>query len=139
LAHRRQPVAAELDDPGLLHLRLELLVHSIAWPNLPAELPTLITAVADRPLLAHHTASLLGTRLSWTHPQWTPALLEQPAHSLVQGDSLMEGLLAWTLIGEAGRRTNWSPAWRDLLVALRNHSQPDVRQLALDLITSPEA
>ncbi|WP_328522264.1 hypothetical protein [Kribbella sp. NBC_00359] len=132
-------IAAELHDAGLLHLRLELLVHSIAWPDLPTELPTLITAVADRPLLAHHTASLLGARLSWTHPQWTPPLLEQPARNLVQGDSLMEGLLAWTLIGEAGRRTNWSPTWRDLLVALRNHSQPDVRQLALDLITAPEA
>ena len=51
----------------------------------------------------------------------------------------MDGLLAWTLIGEAGHRTNWSPAWRDLLVALRNHYQPDVRQLALDLTTSSEA
>jgi len=51
----------------------------------------------------------------------------------------MEGLLTWAVIGAAGRRTSWSPAWRDLLVALRNHSEPDIRQFALDPTTAIEA
>lgn len=103
------------------------------------DLVPLITAVAGRPLLAHQTAFLLGARLGWTHPQWTPDLVEQPARSLVRGETLMEGLLAWTLIGESGRSTNWAPTWRSLLVALRNHPEAEVRQLALDLTTAPEA
>jgi hypothetical protein len=56
----------------------------------------------------------------------------------VRGESLMEGLLAGAIIGAAGNRTNWPRAWRELLVALRNHPHPDVRRKGLDTTTATE-
>jgi hypothetical protein len=132
-------VAAELDGADFLQLRLDLDVYSIDWSDLGAALPGLIEAVDGRPLVAHQTALLLGARLGVTEAQWTPAVLEQPVRGLVDGDTLMEGLLAWAIIGAAGRRTNWAAEWRELLVALRNHPRADVRQQALDLVTASEA
>jgi len=131
-------VAAELDGPDLLEFRLDLLVAAIAWPELAAKVPALVDAVADSPLAAHHAASLVGDRLDWTDAQWTPDLVEPVARELVQGESLMEGLLAEAIVGAAGGRANWPSGWRELLVALRNHPRPDVRRKALDLTTAAE-
>ncbi|GAB3928720.1 hypothetical protein GCM10029976_027040 [Kribbella albertanoniae] len=132
-------IAAELDTPELLDLRLDLLIRGIAWNDLAAELPALIEAVADRPIVAYNTASLLGSRLGQSHPHWTPEQLEPIARELLRSDTLMAGLLAGAIIAPAGRRTGWSPTWRDLLVALRNHPAPDVRQAALDTVTATES
>ncbi|MFI5731012.1 hypothetical protein ACIA49_12885 [Kribbella sp. NPDC051587] len=131
-------IAAELDTPELLDLRLDLLVRDIAWDQLTAELPTLIDAVAGRPIVAYNTAFRLGARLGQSHPHWTPDQLEPTARELVHSDTLMGGLLAATIIGNAGRRTGWAPVWRELLVALRNHPEADVRQAALETVTATE-
>ncbi|MFC9693117.1 HEAT repeat domain-containing protein [Kribbella sp. NPDC056951] len=131
-------IAAELDSPELLDLRLDLLVRSIAWDDLAAELPTLIEAVADRPIVAYNTAFRLGARLGQSHA-WTPEQLEPIVRELLRSDNLMAGFLAWTIIGAGGRRTGWAPVWRELLVALRNHPQADVRQAALETVTATES
>ncbi|WP_328998357.1 HEAT repeat domain-containing protein [Kribbella sp. NBC_00709] len=131
-------VAAELDSPDLLWLRLELLVDSVDWHNLETELRTLVDAVEGRPLAAYYASSRLGGRLSMLTSHWTPELLEEPARTMLRGEKLMSGLVARSLIGAAGQRTGWAPAWRELLVELRNHPHPDVRHEALNLKTATE-
>ncbi|GAA0588741.1 hypothetical protein HPO96_03260 [Kribbella sandramycini] len=123
-------VAAELVGPELLSLKLGLLVRAIEW----SELATLVEAIGDRPLTAYQTANSLSARLSQTEAQWTPEQLEPIARELIGSAPLF----AWAIIGAAGRRTGWAPAWRDLLIALRNHPEADVRQLALEILTAAE-
>ncbi|TDD58704.1 hypothetical protein E1263_17965 [Kribbella antibiotica] len=132
-------IAAELDSPELLDLRLDLLVQGIAWDQLATELPDLVEAVAGRPIVAYNTATRLGSRLNRYDVQWTPDQLESTARALAQSPELMAGLLAWAIIAEAGRRSGWAQGWRELLVALRNHPQADVRQAALETVTANES
>ncbi|MEU4197841.1 hypothetical protein AB0E69_38515 [Kribbella sp. NPDC026611] len=54
------------------------------------------------------------------------------------GDGVAAGLLALPLVASAGPRSGWSPEWRRVLIALRNHPSPAVRRQALDLTTAPE-
>ena len=103
-----------------------------------SKLRALIDALEGRPLAAQAAAFRLGARLDTLPTHWTPELLEQPARTMLRGETLMSGLVARSLIGAAGRRTGWAPAWRELLVELRNHPHPDVRQEALELTTAAE-
>jgi hypothetical protein len=48
------------------------------------------------------------------------------------------GLLAHAYLATAGPRSGWSPEWRGVLVALRNHPAAAVRRRALDLATAVE-
>ncbi len=132
-------IAAELDSPELLDLRLDLITQGIAWDELSEELPALIEAVADRPLVAYNTALRLGARLGRSHQQWASDQLEPTARELLRSETLIAGLLANAIIGAGGRRTGWAPAWRELLVALRKHPLADVRQAALDTFTAAES
>ncbi|MFI5693289.1 hypothetical protein ACIA58_15700 [Kribbella sp. NPDC051586] len=131
-------VAGELDSPDLLRMRLELLVDSVDLRDLSTELFALAEVVEGRPLAAYNAAFRLGARLGLLPAQWTPELLEEPARAMLRGETLMSGLVAHSLIGAAGRRTGWAPVWRELLVELRNHPHPDVRQGALELTTATE-
>ena len=131
-------IAAELDGPDLLSMRLMLLVDSLDWQTPDTDLRALIDALEGRPLAAQAAAFRLGARLDTLPTHWTPELLEQPARTMLRGETLMSGLVARSLIGAAGRRTGWAPAWRELLVELRNHPHPDVRQEALELTTAAE-
>lgn len=132
-------IAAELESPELLDLRLDLLIQGIPWDRLAIELPSLVEAVAGRPIVAYNTASRLSTRLDRYDAQWAPEQLEPTARELVRDESLMAGLLGWAIISAAGRRSGWAPVWRELLIALRNHPDADVRQAALDTVTATEA
>jgi hypothetical protein len=67
------------------------------------------------------------------------AALHPVAAQLVTSPTLTDGLLTHAIITAAAPRTGWTPTWRALLVALRNHNDPDVRERALTLTTSPES
>lgn len=131
-------VSAELDSPDLLQMRLDLLVDSVDWHNPETDLGGLVEAVEGRPLAAHYASSRLGARLGILTSRWTPEQLEEPVRIMLRGETLMAGLLAGSLIAEAGRRTGWAPVWRELLAELRKHPHPDVRQEALNVKTAPE-
>ncbi|MGW7686034.1 hypothetical protein ACWGID_35155 [Kribbella sp. NPDC054772] len=125
-------VADELTAVEFLDFRLELLVLASIDPLALRDL------VADDPLAAATAADLLAARLAATEPTWTPADLLPAAESLTRSPDPSSGLLAHTLITAAATRTNWSPEWRTLLIALRNHPHPHIRRQALTLTTAPE-
>jgi hypothetical protein len=131
-------VAAELEGPELLQLRLDALVYSIDRGRPEPDLSAVIEAVAGRPLAAQHAAFLFGALLGMREAEWTPAALEPTARELLQGPSLIEGLLSEAIIAAAGSRSGWAPVWRELLIALRNHPEADVRQAALETVTATE-
>ncbi|MGC4941866.1 HEAT repeat domain-containing protein [Kribbella sp. DT2] len=145
LAHRSiearqslRPVADELTDPPYLQLRLKLLTTALYWPTLAQDLDALGNEVATRPLAAATAADLVAARLSTDSAHWTPQDVVAVAVDLSTRTDLTAGLFLQSLIATAGPRSGWQPAWRNLLVALRNHPAPDVRERALDLTTSPE-
>ncbi|MEV6286661.1 hypothetical protein [Kribbella sp. NPDC051770] len=136
-----RPIADELTDPPYLHLRLKLLVTALQWAGatiLTNDLNALRAAVATRPLAAATAADLLTTRLSTDQAHWTPEDLVAPSIDLSTQRDLAAALFLRSLITAAGPRSGWNSTWRDLLIALRNHPDPDVRQQSLELITAPE-
>ncbi|HEY3556158.1 MAG TPA: hypothetical protein VGL05_01770 [Kribbella sp.] len=126
-------VAAELTGPDFLNLRLELLVLSDRTGSAPHDL---LEAVGDDPLAALTAAELVARRLAATSPE--PDSLMPVADGLVHSPDLASGLLAHAVLSSAAPRAGWSPEWRALLVALRNHPSTAVRRRALDLTTAPE-
>lgn len=131
-----RPIADELTATPYLHLRQKLLTAALHPAHLAEDLALLRT---DRPLAAAAAADLLANHLSRIEAHWTPDDLSPVAAQLVTSRTLADGLITYALIRAAGPRTGWTPAWRALLVALRNHPDPDVRERALELTTSPES
>jgi hypothetical protein len=132
-------IADELTDPPYLQLRLKLLTTAIRPPHLAEDLATISADLNHRPLAAAAAADLIAGHLSRTEAHWTPDELLPAATAMSTSPSLTDGLLTHALVTAAGPRTGWNAAWRDVLVALRNHPDQDVRHRALDLITSPES
>ncbi|WP_427895415.1 hypothetical protein ACQHIV_17030 [Kribbella sp. GL6] len=129
-------VAAELTTPDHLTSRLQLLL--VAAPSPADAVPTLHEAVADDVLAAAAAADLLRARLRATESSWSPADLLPLAESLIRAPDPASGLLAHALLSTAAPRAGWPPAWRALLIALRNNPAPAVRRAALDLVTTTE-
>ncbi|MFF0345354.1 hypothetical protein [Kribbella sp. NPDC004875] len=125
-------VAGELTAAEFLDLRLELLVLASVDPL------DLRDLVADDPLAATTAAGLLAARLTATHASWTPDDLFPAAESLANSPDPSAALLAHTLVTTAAPRTGWSPEWRTLLIALRNHPHAHIRRLSLNLTTAQE-
>ncbi|MFK4086296.1 hypothetical protein ACI2LF_19460 [Kribbella sp. NPDC020789] len=132
-------VAAELEGPDFLAAKLDLLIRALRWDDLGTDLPALIDQVADRPVLAFQTAERLRSWLRTSEAWWSAEQLEPIVRQLVQRAEPAAGFFGWAILGAAGPRTGWAAPWRELLVALRKHSDPDVRHEALDLVTAPEA
>ncbi|MET9276215.1 hypothetical protein [Kribbella sp. NPDC003557] len=130
-------VADELSG-DFLELRLQLLVLSHAVDDLSGLVDSVRELVADDPLAAVTAADLVRVRLSATESTWTPAVLLPVAETLLESPDLASGLLTHALLKAAGPRGGWSPDWRRLLVALRNHPSPTVRRQALTLTTATE-
>jgi hypothetical protein len=123
-------VADELTASDFLDLRLQLLVLA------QDDFDHLRGLVADDPLAAQTAADLVCNRLTTTEPD--PTVLLPTAEALVNAPDLASGLLAHAYLGTAGPRSGWSPEWRSLLVALRNHPVPAIRRRALSLTTATE-
>ncbi|WP_432948589.1 hypothetical protein ACQPXM_14135 [Kribbella sp. CA-253562] len=131
-------IADELTDPPYLHLCLKLLTTALRPAHLAEDLATISAGLGNRPLAAAAAADLIAGHLARTEAHWTPDDLLPVATTLSTSPSLTDGLITHALLTAAGSRTGWNAAWRDALVALRNHPDEDVRHRALDLTTSPE-
>jgi hypothetical protein len=121
-----------------LSLRVRLLIYALQWKTPLAELTAVADLLADRPLAIASAVTQLNMRLPHAQAQWTDTDLLSPATHLTTTGRPVDGLFALTLTAAATGRTGWSPAWRALLVALRNHPSADVRHAALDLMTASE-
>ncbi|MEV0112293.1 hypothetical protein AB0H77_03410 [Streptomyces sp. NPDC050844] len=90
-----------------------------------------------RPALAIRTAMALSARFAdMEHTK--EALLLPVAHRLAGEGGHAEGFFALAITDALGERTNWPEPWRDLLVSLRRHPVPDVRDAALAVCTADE-
>ncbi|MEV8019038.1 hypothetical protein AB0O76_22385 [Streptomyces sp. NPDC086554] len=90
-----------------------------------------------RPALATRTATALGARFA-DKEHTKESLLLPVAHRLADEGGHAEGLFALAVTDSLGERTNWPEPWRDLLVSLRLHPVPDVRDAALAVCTADE-
>ncbi|WBQ03067.1 hypothetical protein [Kribbella sp. CA-293567] len=131
-------IADELTAPEYLPLRVGLLIYAFQWKTPLAELTAVADLLADRPLAIASAVTQLSTRLTNAQAQWTDTDLLSSATHLTTTGRPVDALLALTLTAAATGRTGWSPTWRALLVALRNHPSADVRHAALDLVTAVE-
>ncbi|NEA37181.1 hypothetical protein [Streptomyces sp. SID13031] len=136
----KQPLldaAAELVAPEYLALRVHPLIWALDWTEPMAGLTAVADLIADRPLVIAVAAEQLRFRLhSPAHRTATKTLT--PATELAATGRAVDGHLALAMVAAASDNTAWSPAWRDLLISLRNHPIPDVRYAALDLTTANE-
>lgn len=132
-------VADEVTAPEYVRSQLQLLVNSLQWDVVYDELAALASLVVDRPMAMIDVGALVSTRLNNSHAYWTPDDLVDAAARLAASARTVDGLLALSLTAAAGRRSNWPRRWRMQLTELRNHPAPDVRHLALDLVTASES
>jgi hypothetical protein len=107
-----------------------------ALPRRGELLPALrrIATLADRPVLAWCVADRLERWLA-AHDPGRPSLLST-ARDL--STTTAGALLAAGIASQAGQYAGWPPPWRDLVQALREHANPDVRERARRIVTAPE-
>jgi hypothetical protein len=107
-----------------------------ALPRRGDLLPALrrIATLADRPVLAWCVADRLERWLA-AHDPGRPSLLST-ARDL--STTTAGALLAAGIASQAGQYAGWPPPWRDLVQALREHANPDVRERARRIVTAPE-
>ncbi|MFC0438340.1 hypothetical protein [Kutzneria buriramensis] len=107
-----------------------------ALPRRGDLLPALrgIAAVADRPVLAWRVTDRLAGWLA-AHGTERPSLLDT-ARDL--SPTAAGALLAVGIADKAGPRAGWSAPWRDLVLALRENADPDVRERALRIVMASE-
>lgn len=84
---------------------------------------------ADRPVLAVRTAERVGTRLRGLREWPDPAILASTVERLAGRGDLAGGLFAVALVRH-GAGYGWKAPWRDLLIGLRGHPEPEVREEA---------
>ncbi|WP_410616570.1 hypothetical protein [Amycolatopsis sp. lyj-109] len=132
--------AAERLSTTLAHwaeYRTDALMLAIAaLPHRGELLPALrrIAALADRPAPAWQAADRLATWLAG-HDPGRPELLDT-ARALTAGPA--EASLAASIASAAGPHAGWSRPWRELVLALRDHPDADVRERASHLAFAPE-
>ncbi|MCR6482919.1 hypothetical protein M8542_08815 [Amycolatopsis sp. OK19-0408] len=122
---------------GRAEYRAEALTLAVAaLPHQGDLLPALrrIAALADRPVVAWQTADSLSAWVA-RHDPSRPSLLDT-ARGLTGGPA--EALLALGIAERAGADTGWPEPWRELVVALREHEDPDVRDRAARIALAPE-
>ncbi|GAA3763422.1 hypothetical protein [Micromonospora maritima] len=84
---------------------------------------------AGRPVVATRTAERVGTRLRGLREWPDPAVLGETVTRLAGRGDLAGGLFAVALVRH-GAGFGWPAPWRDLLLGLRRHPDPDVRDEA---------
>ncbi|GID69202.1 hypothetical protein Acy02nite_70830 [Actinoplanes cyaneus] len=117
--------------PGYRAVALAALVRLGRFDNL--------TEIADqctgRPAIAVRLADLIGARMRGDQALTEPAFLHDLIERLIRRGDLAAGLFATRLI-RAGAGYGWAGRWRDLVLALRTHPDPDVRDDALAISMS---
>lgn len=94
-----------------------------------------IAGMADRPVLAWQAAEHVQTWFAHRDP-YRPDTL--PAVRRLAAGTATEALLAVAIAYATGKSTGWPQPWRDLVVDLREHPDPDVRHRARHITITPE-
>ncbi|MFD4475553.1 hypothetical protein ACFWPU_05495 [Streptomyces sp. NPDC058471] len=121
----------------------EILVAAVDVDGEPEEVGEALLRLArlheGRPALAMRSATALTERLADTEYTGRAAGCLLPVtHRLADAGGHANGLFALAVTDALGERTNWSEPWRGLLMSLRAHAVPDVRDAALTVCTSYE-
>ncbi|SEF37495.1 hypothetical protein SAMN05421837_11455 [Amycolatopsis pretoriensis] len=113
-----------------------LLLAVSALPGRGDLLPALrrIAALADRPAPAWQAADRLAAWLAGHDPGRSE--LFGTAQGLTASPA--EALLAASIASQAGPHAGWPRPWRELVSALRNDSDADVRERASQIFFAPE-
>jgi hypothetical protein len=123
--------------PEYLSLRVQPMIWALDWTQPMVGLTEVADLIADRPLIIAASAQQLRLRLhSPSHRTASKTLA--PATELARTGRAVDGHFALAMVAAAADNSAWSPAWRALLVDLRNHPVADVRYAALDLTTASE-
>jgi hypothetical protein len=131
-------------DPASRPLAVDLAVAAVQWGPDGREVDQLrlLAGLADRALLAARAAAKLRQALGPLVGRLPPERMLTAAQALAGNGARPAtqpaALLALTLAGRGGPAAGWPEAWRGLVRALRRHPDPDVRQAALEIVTSPE-
>ncbi|MFE1896907.1 hypothetical protein [Streptomyces yangpuensis] len=121
-------------EPELTATRTALLVRAIdlagPQPDILLSLRELAAAIGDRPVLAGRVAENLKDAHRYGEPLAAPAAALTAIGALGGDGGLVEGLLAVGLATALGIRHDWQDSFRSLVVALRRHPEPEVREAA---------
>ncbi|GAA1579388.1 hypothetical protein GCM10009804_39970 [Kribbella hippodromi] len=133
LKHRLSMTTHTWTPESLLPTATSLTHTALSPTPVPATAPVSDSSTT-RPVPA--TDPVAGVSTTGRVPGSTTDTTTGPATESTAG--VAAGLLACAVITSAAPRAGWPPAWRELLVALRNHPSPAVRREALRLHTAPE-
>ncbi|WP_229830517.1 hypothetical protein [Actinoplanes ianthinogenes] len=112
--------------PGYLTVALSALVSLGHLDNLLE----IADRCAGRPVIAARLAERVGARLREDRNPPSPAVLHDLIERLAWRGDLAGGLFAVQLV-RFGAGYRWAGRWRELLLALRSHPDPDVRDDAV--------
>ncbi|OLF16582.1 hypothetical protein BU204_15915 [Actinophytocola xanthii] len=128
-------------DPTLRRPVVELATSAVPLDGGAGDLPALVrlAELATGPLPAWQARDALLRRVWATVARLPERHLHEVASALAAREPAPAApMLALAVAEVAGHRAGWPEHWRELVLALREHADPDVRPLALDIVTSPE-
>lgn len=130
-------VAAALGaDRSLLDLQQRLRMATVDWRS-PSEVrQVLLLAVgqcATRPMHVEGLAGRVQEALDADADAWEPEQLLRMAGELATRAGLAAPRAAVAMAAVAGPRRCWSQPWRDLVLSLRDHPEPEVASAARSL------
>ena len=135
-------VAAALGaDRSLLDLQQRLRLGTLDWGSPSQVRQVLLEAVgqcATRPLQTQALAARVEQALEADSAGWDPEALLRMAGELATRAGLTAPRVALAMAAAAGPRTGWKTSWRDLVLSLRDHPDPDVASAARSLYTAAE-
>lgn len=135
-------VAAALGaDRSLLDLQQRLRLGTLDWRSPSQVRQVLLEAVgqcATRPLQTRALAARVEQALEYDSAGWDPDALLRMAGELATRAGLTAPRVALAMAAVAGRRTGWDDSWRDLVLSLRGHPDPDVASAARSIYTAAE-
>ncbi|MFJ8042507.1 hypothetical protein ACIRBX_18665 [Kitasatospora sp. NPDC096147] len=126
-------------EPALRAGLLLGLVDPASEPSLlAAQLADVAESCEDRPALALRCADRLARPDGAERLPEDPAPLRRVAEELAGHGGYATGLFAVALAQRFGHRYGWPADWRELLLGLRRHPVPDVRDRASTVFTAEE-
>lgn len=111
--------------PTFIREAVTTLVHVGGLDNLDE----VADLCAGRPVLAAHAADRVAECLRQLAERLDPTTVADTVDRLAGRGDVAGGLIAAVLVGH-GERYGWRTPWRDLVLRLRQHPEPDVRDRA---------
>ncbi len=135
-------VAATLGaDRSLLDLQQRLRMGTVDWRAPSQVRQVLLEAVGQcsmRPLQTEALAGRVQQALEAEPTAWEPEPLLRMAGELATRAGLAAPRVAVALAAAAGPPSGWDTGWRDLVLSLRAHPEPDVASAARSIYTDAE-